>query len=108
MCVHVLSCSIGSYSFVMLWTIALQVPLSIGQEFPRQEYWSGFPFSPPGDLPNPETEPMSSALAGGFFTTEPHGKARPFINICKMDLHFKKVCVAAYPNDSNVIGWKQC
>ena len=40
--------------------------------FSRQEYWSGLPCPPPGDLPNPEIEPtslMSPALAGGFFTT---------------------------------------
>jgi len=41
---------------------------------PRQEYWSGLPFPPPGDLPYPEIEPASSALAGRFFTTEPSGK----------------------------------
>ena len=35
--------------FVTLWTVALQAPLSMG--FCRQEYWSGFPFPPPGDLP---------------------------------------------------------
>ena len=29
--------------------------------FPRQEYWSGLPFPPPGDLPDPETEPASPA-----------------------------------------------
>ena len=43
----------------------------------RQEYWSRLPFPPPGDLPNPGTEPMSPAspaLAGRFFTTEPPGK----------------------------------
>ena len=49
-------------------------PLSM--RFPRQEYWSGFPCSPPGDLPDPEIKPMSSALAGGFFTTGPPGKPR--------------------------------
>ena len=40
--------------------------------FSRQEYWSGLPCPPPGDLPDPETEPeslTSPALAGGFFTT---------------------------------------
>ena len=40
--------------------------------FSRQEYWSGFPFLPPGDLPDPGTEPaslMSPALVGMFFTT---------------------------------------
>ena len=38
----------------------------------RQEHWSGWPCPPPGDLPNPGTEPVSltsPALAGGFFTT---------------------------------------
>ena len=41
-------------------------------EFSRQEYWSGLPCPPPGDLPIPGIEPsslMSPALAGGFFTT---------------------------------------
>ena len=43
----------------------------------RQEYWSGLPFPTPGDLPDPETEPVSlatRALAGGFFTTATPGK----------------------------------
>jgi len=54
------------------WTVASQIPLSMG--FSRQEYWSGLPFPPPGDLPHPEikpTFPKSPALAGRFFTTEP-------------------------------------
>ena len=51
-----------------LWTVAHQAPLSMG--FPRQEYWSVLPFSFPGDLPDPEKEPTSPAVAGGFFTTE--------------------------------------
>ena len=56
--------------FATPWTVALQAPLFM--RFPRQEYWSGFPFHL-GDLPNPETKPESLALAGGFFTTEPPG-----------------------------------
>ena len=55
--------------FETLWTVALQAPLFMG--FFRQEYWSGLPFPPPGDLPNPRikpTSPVSPALAGGFFT----------------------------------------
>ena len=51
-------------------TAARQAPLSMG--FSRQEYWSGLPCPPPGDPPNPETEPVplkSPALASGFFTT---------------------------------------
>ena len=56
--------------FVIQWTIAHQAPLSMG--FPRQEYWSGLPGPPPGDLPHPRIEPktpMSPSLAGRFFTT---------------------------------------
>ena len=37
-----------------------QAPLSVG--FSRQEYWSGLPFPSPGDLPDPGTDPQSSAL----------------------------------------------
>ena len=52
------------------WTVARQVPLSM--RFSRQEYWSGLPFPSPWDLPDPGIEPVSpvsSALAGRFFTT---------------------------------------
>ena len=52
--------------------VARQAPLSTG--FPRQESWSGLPFSSPGDLPNTGIEPTSPALVGGFFITEPPGK----------------------------------
>ena len=41
--------------FVTLWTVARQA-LSMG--FPRQEYWSGLPFPPPGDLSDPGVEPV--------------------------------------------------
>ena len=61
-----------SNSFVTLWTVACQAPLSTG--FPRQEYWSGLPFPSPGDPPDPEIEPVSPALIADFFTTEPPGK----------------------------------
>ena len=46
----------------------------MSMEFPRQEYWSGLPRPSLGDLPNPGIEPVSPALASGFFTTEPLGK----------------------------------
>ena len=58
------------------WTIAGQDPLSV--ELSRQEYWSGLPFPPPGDLSDPGIEPaslVSPTLAGRFLTTEPPGKA---------------------------------
>ena len=47
--------------------------------FSRQEYWSGWPFPPPGDLPDPQIESQSLeslALAGGIFTAAPPGKTK--------------------------------
>ena len=55
---------------VTLWTLVCQAPLFM--KFSRQEYWSGLPCPPPGDLPDPWMKTMSlgsPALAGGFFTT---------------------------------------
>ena len=67
-------CVLSRFSLVRLfstpWTVAHQAPLSMGLS--RQEYWSGFPGPPPGDLPDPgvKLESLtSSALAGGFFAT---------------------------------------
>ena len=45
--------------FATLWTVARQAPLSMG--FSRQEYLSGLPCPPPGDLPNPGIEPTFPA-----------------------------------------------
>ena len=56
--------------FVTLWTIAHQAPLSM--RFSRQEYWSGLPCPPQGDLPNLGVESVSltsPALADELFTT---------------------------------------
>ena len=61
--------------FVAPWAVAHQAPLSM--EFSRQEYWSGLSLPTPGDLPDlgvKPTSPVSPALAGRFFTTEPPGK----------------------------------
>ena len=60
-----------SDSFVNPWTVAHQAPLSMG--FPKQKYWSGLPFPPPGDLPDPGIEAAPPALAGRFLTAEPPG-----------------------------------
>ena len=71
-----LSHSVVSDSFVTQRTVAHQPPLSMG--FSRQEYWRRLPFPIPGDLPDLRiklTFPVSPALAGGFFTTEPPGKS---------------------------------
>ena len=58
--------------FATPWTVACQAPLFMG--FPGQEYWSELPFPSPGDLSDPGIKPMSPALAGGFFSTEPTRK----------------------------------
>ena len=56
------------------WTVAHQAPLSI--EFSRQEYWSGLPFPPPGDLRNPGIEPRSPELQADSLPSEPPGKVK--------------------------------
>ena len=63
--------------FAVPWTVVHQAPLSM--ELSRQEYWSGLPFPPPWDLPDPgikTTSPASPGLAGGFFTTSGTWEAR--------------------------------
>ena len=50
----------------------------------RQEYWSGLPFPPPGDLPDPGMElesPATLALVGALFTTEPPGKPKLYMRV---------------------------
>ena len=64
---HLFSCA---QLCATLWTVACQASLSM--EFPRQEYWSGLPCAPLGDLPGPGIEPLtleSLTLASKFFTT---------------------------------------
>ena len=60
-------CSVVSDSATPL-TVAHQAPLSMG--FLGQEYWSGLPFSSPGDLPDLGTEPGSPALQADSLPTQ--------------------------------------
>ena len=55
--------------------------------FPRQEYWSGLPFPPPGDLPDPGIKPMSPTMADRSFTTEQQGKPNTEINKYMNKIH---------------------
>ena len=73
LCEALCDCKNLSFPFVWIfatpWTVAQQAPLSMG--FPRQEYWSGGPRSPPWVFPHPGIKPaslMSPALAVGCFT----------------------------------------
>ena len=64
--------------FVTPWDAAYQAPLYMGSS--RQEYWSGLPFPPPADLPDPgikPTSPASPALQAGSLLIEPSGKPIP-------------------------------
>ena len=54
--------------FANLRSVARQAPLSMG--FSRQEYWSGLPCPPLGDLPDSGIKLASPVLADGFFTLE--------------------------------------
>ena len=67
LCVYLWLCRVQL--FITTWTVAHQASLSV--EFSRQEYWSGLPFSSPGDLPNPRTEPRSPALQADSLLSEP-------------------------------------
>ena len=51
------------------WTVAHQAPPSMG--FCKQEYWSGFPFLSPGDLPDPGIKPESPTLKAHALTSAP-------------------------------------
>ena len=66
--------------FATSWAVVHKALLSMG--FFRQEYWSGFPFPPPEDIPDLGIKPMSPAspaLTGRFFTTELPGSP---IHLC--------------------------
>ena len=72
---------------VILWTVVHQDPLFMG--FSRKEYWSGLPFPPLGDLPDPGIELASltsPALAGRFFTTSASWEAYIYIYISPLFL----------------------
>ena len=72
--------------FATLWIVAHQASLSKG--FPRQEYWSGLPFPPPGDLPDPRDRTSISCIAGRFFTHQAIREAHMCVCVC--------VCVCVF------------
>ena len=88
-----------SDSFETTWTVACLAPLSMG--FPRQEYWSSLPFPPPGDLPNPGIEPVSSALAVRVFPLCHQGSSYLLIPEIKEAIRLlvmSKVCISQLEN----------
>ena len=88
--VHVLSHRSRVRLFAAPWTVAPQAPLSMG--FSRQEYWSGLPCPPPGNLPHSgilRTSLTSPALAGGFFTTRATWEAPAQVKTCEVEQDLK-------------------
>ena len=74
------NCQVMSNSFSTPWTVAHQTPLSI--RFPRQEDWSGLPFPPPGDLPDPGIKlmsPVSPALQMNSLPAESREALEPLL-----------------------------
>ena len=81
--------------FMTQWTVVCKAPLSMG--FPRQEYWSGLPFSSPRDLPNPGIELSSPALAGGFFTAKLPGKLPCYLGPTLIGLYLPVPTASGFP-----------
>ena len=78
-----------SDSFLTLWTVAHQAPLSM--RFSRQEYWSGFLFLSPGDLPDPGIEPRSPALQVNSLPSELPGKLNINNTVMKIKANMCKI-----------------
>ena len=74
--IGILCAQLFSLCLTLCDPVAIVHEASLSMGFSRQEYWSGLSFLSPEDLPNPGIKPVSSALAGGFFTTEPPGKLK--------------------------------
>ena len=73
---HVCEVTSVASDSVAPWTVAHQALLSMG--FSRQEYWTGYPFTSPGDLPNPGIEPASPGSLSLFNTI---GEIPQIVNI---------------------------
>ena len=102
--------------FMTLWAVALQDPLSLG--FSRQEYWSGLPCPPPGDLPDPGMELASLYISciGRFFTPAANWEPPvPAIQQCKSAIitHISPPSGASLPTpiplgSHGAPGWAPC
>ena len=105
-------CVLSRFSHVQLFaTMDRSPPGSLSMGFSRQEYWSGLPFPPPGDPPNPEIEPMSLkslSLAGGFFTSNATWEAcltdwPCFLFLIEAQLIYNVVFISAVQQSDSVI-----
>ena len=76
---------------------------SVHGDSPGKSTGVGLPCPPPGDLPNPGIEAKSSALAGGFFTTEPPGKPDSLPNTAQSTNTYPKGSVYWLPGARHYI-----
>ena len=87
--------------FATLCMVARHAPLSM--RFSRQEYWSGLPSPPPGDLPDPGIKPTSltsPALAGGSFTTSTTWEAHIYLYLSVLWPPHAKSCLIGKDSDA--------
>ena len=102
---HMPACSVASVVSDSLWPHGPQpVRLLCPWDSPSQEYWSGWPFASPGALPNPGIKPVSPALAGRFFTTEP--SRMPCA--CMHALSLQSCLILCDPMDHSPLGSSVC
>ena len=92
--------------FAIPWTIVCQVPLSI--ELSGQEYWSGFPFPIPRDLPDPGIKPESPPLVRGLLSSAAPGNP-PVLSGSIINIMFLSLVLMLIPFFSNYIcSWLNC
>ena len=103
-CIGVLSCFSHVQLFATPWTVARQAPLSMG--FSRQEYWSGLPCPPPGDLPDPGDKTCVSCIAGSFFTASVNKSIHQlalFLRSCQKVLFISVFCYIGLLSGSSAL-----
>ena len=95
------ACSVVSDSATP-WTVACQAALSLG--FSRQEYWSGLPCPPPGDLPDPGIKPASPALQAGSLPLSHPGRPRSNTLTSKEEPVAKSKCLPRTSCSISIVG----
>ena len=94
---RIILCSFTNLCLTLWDPIDCSLPDSSVHGISRQKYWSGLSFPSPGNLPDPGIKPVSSALAGVFFTTEPWGKSLCLLRITWNNNFFL-----------NMASWERC
>ena len=91
--------------FAISWTVAHQAPMSMEFSF-RQKYWSGLSFPPLGNLPDPEIEPTSPALAIRFYYYETTWEGWILRGLKRVTIHTKKIFFTSWHTCSKIRKWE--